>query len=306
MSQPLISVSSLIRGSWNDAHKHMKATARIALWLWIVIAIYQVAIYFLVPIRSLWAYSVPVFGWRFIILSLIAMVPALWLSVRFMRLVLSLDNNQAVPVQELNEVSGYVLPLLWILILMLIVDGVWMAVTMLIARNVILTIIAIIPIVFGIWISTCLKFSPFLLIEDNKRGVSALKASYTLIKGRWWAAFWRMLAPSVVFALPFYVVAIILSLVLRVFLPSIILRIVIDALAIFFLVPLVLIVSVKLFRSLKQTKMVEAPSVAPPPTTAPPAAPPIVPTRTVEPTPPTPPNEPAPPTQPTIPTAPVV
>ncbi len=57
------------------------------------------------------------------------------------------------------------------------------------------TILFVIP---GIWLSLALGFSHFSLLEDDAHGTKALRASYDLVKGRWWATFWRMFVPNLI------------------------------------------------------------------------------------------------------------
>ncbi|MDP2664964.1 MAG: hypothetical protein Q8O97_03430, partial [bacterium] len=48
-------------------------------------------------------------------------------------------------------------------------------------------------IIPGIAISIWLTLSPYVLFAENKRGLSALLASYNYMKGYWWAVFGRIL-----------------------------------------------------------------------------------------------------------------
>lgn len=57
-------------------------------------------------------------------------------------------------------------------------------------------ILFIIPaFLFAVWFG----FSLFAVIFEDKKPVEALKFSKGLVKGRWWGAFWRMLAPAFIF-----------------------------------------------------------------------------------------------------------
>lgn len=53
----------------------------------------------------------------------------------------------------------------------------------------------------GIWLSVLLGYSLLSLVEDGTRGLDALQASASLVKGRWWATFGRTLAAGLVVAL---------------------------------------------------------------------------------------------------------
>lgn len=60
------------------------------------------------------------------------------------------------------------------------------------------TLLLIIPgIIFSLWYS----FILYVLVLDDKRGWSALSASKALVSGRWWATWWRLFIPSLVFGI---------------------------------------------------------------------------------------------------------
>lgn len=59
-------------------------------------------------------------------------------------------------------------------------------------------ILLIIP---GIWLSVRLLFSNLVLIDEDKRGVAALKRSSELVKGYWWDVFLLNLVAGLVFGL---------------------------------------------------------------------------------------------------------
>lgn len=48
----------------------------------------------------------------------------------------------------------------------------------------------------GIWMSTIFTFAPLILLESGTRGMQALAASNELVKGRWWATFFRMIVSA--------------------------------------------------------------------------------------------------------------
>jgi hypothetical protein len=60
------------------------------------------------------------------------------------------------------------------------------------------TILLIIPgLIFSVWF----MFTFYIVVIEEKRGVEALKASKTLVTGRWWGILWRALLPGLVFGL---------------------------------------------------------------------------------------------------------
>lgn len=63
-------------------------------------------------------------------------------------------------------------------------------------------IMLVIPgIIFALWFT----FTTYAVIVDNKKTVEALKFSKSLVKGRWWGVFWRLLAPGVVFTVAIFI-----------------------------------------------------------------------------------------------------
>ena len=59
-------------------------------------------------------------------------------------------------------------------------------------------VLIIIP---GIYLAVAFAFSQVILVDQGIRGTQALAASRALVKGRWWASLWRLLAGGVVFGL---------------------------------------------------------------------------------------------------------
>jgi len=51
-------------------------------------------------------------------------------------------------------------------------------------------LIFIIP---GIWMSIIFTFAPIILLDSGLRGTQALASSIELVKGRWWATFFRII-----------------------------------------------------------------------------------------------------------------
>ena len=267
MSQPLISVGSLLRESWKDARKHMKSTVKLTVWMWAILSALMVVFYYFLPTQydSMTAgYVHPGAGlsiWA-IVLLIAVIIPVAWLGIRLVRLILALDKNQTLPSTEAKEAWNFFLPLLWI--------GIMMYVLVLIG-----SILLIIP---GIWLAISLCFSAYFLLEDNLHGKAALKASRALVRGRWWATFWRLLATGIVYGIAFAIVIGILSWILRaIYIPAIIIMVAMYALTYLFMVPIQMFVSAKLFHSLKANPVTSAPVQATVTAPTPPPAAPVVP-----------------------------
>ena len=69
-------------------------------------------------------------------------------------------------------------------------------------------ILLIIP---GIWLAGLLAFTGIVLIDEDKRGSAALKRSAELVKGRWWATFWRSLASGIIFGILMVLISLVLG-----------------------------------------------------------------------------------------------
>lgn len=66
------------------------------------------------------------------------------------------------------------------------------------------TILFIVPgIIFSIWYC----FTYYAILFEEKRGVAALSASKSLVSGRWWKIFWRLLAPAIFYSVIFVVIS---------------------------------------------------------------------------------------------------
>lgn len=64
-------------------------------------------------------------------------------------------------------------------------------------------VLLIIP---GIWLSVALGFACYALWDDGTKGWGAIKRSYQLVKGRWWATLIRLIVPHLLIALVWMVV----------------------------------------------------------------------------------------------------
>jgi hypothetical protein len=63
-------------------------------------------------------------------------------------------------------------------------------------------ILLIIP---GIWLSVALGFATYALWDEGTKGLGALKRSYQLVKGRWWATLVRLLVPHFLIGMVWFV-----------------------------------------------------------------------------------------------------
>lgn len=118
---------------------------------------------------------------------LVISLSTLWLSISFVRVIVArYENRDAGSIgTNLKEATSLVLPVILVSILtgLAVLGGL---------------ILLVIPgIIFSIWFA----FGFYALVLDNKRGTEALKHSKSLVAGRWWGVFWRLLAPALVFGI---------------------------------------------------------------------------------------------------------
>lgn len=123
----------------------------------------------------------------FAILSFVAVLFAVWISIRLMLTMLKLEAGQnPLPMgEESKKALSLFLPSIWIafLTLLIVIGG---------------TILFIIP---GIYLSVVLTYGQMILIDKGIRGTSAISASRQLIRGRWWDTFFNLSIGGFAFAM---------------------------------------------------------------------------------------------------------
>lgn len=103
-------------------------------------------------------------------------------------------------------------------------------------------------IIPGIIVSVWLSLSPYIVVEENQKGVAALKQSKSYITGHWWYAFLGYLYISAVVYIPLFLIGFILGFILPKEFASIAGNI-ISTIA----VPIILIYGYYLYQELKRT-----------------------------------------------------
>ncbi|MBT3538949.1 hypothetical protein HOF40_02975 [Candidatus Parcubacteria bacterium] len=131
------------------------------------------------------------FGLYSLLVFLLSLV-GFTISLSMIRVVAALYQNQPAPdlVPDLKSSLGLLLPAILVSILsgLAIVGGL---------------ILLIIPgIIFAVWF----MFSLHALMLDNKHTVDALKYSKSLVKGRWGEVLWKIILPTLAFALIFAII----------------------------------------------------------------------------------------------------
>lgn len=174
MNQPLIGIDKLLADSWNAMFKEWKSTLGWTLGLMFVPFLIQIA--FALPqiakpelAQSPLYQLVPVF--------LIWGATLYFMSglIRYF-----LDMKKEVTVSFTDVVS-----LFWIGLLM----------------TIILIPAFILFILPGIWLSVAFSMAMPVYLKEGKKGWQAIKTSYEIVKGRWWATFVRFLVPNLVYGI---------------------------------------------------------------------------------------------------------
>ncbi len=121
-----------------------------------------------------------------LILLIILAILGFWGTIAFMKVAQNLDQNQPLlPFkQQFLSIKKYLLPVFFITLvnIFLITLG---------------GILLFIPaVIFFVWY----YFSNYIVIFENKGGLSTLSESKNLIVGRWWAMAWRIGIPKIFFS----------------------------------------------------------------------------------------------------------
>lgn len=113
----------------------------------------------------------------FILFILCLMLPVIRLSLA----VLKMAKGESAGEMKWNTITPILLPSLVVCLLeaLLVLAG---------------YVFLILP---GIWLSVALGFSCYVFWDEGKKGFSAIKQSYQLVKGRWWATMVRLLVPGI-------------------------------------------------------------------------------------------------------------
>lgn len=179
MSHPLISFRDLIVTSWKQFIQDWKQTLEITIWL--------LAPAVLIFAGAFLANAIPQPAWSqfiFTLFSLAGFLFTLTIALRLEQFLLRKDRERKIVPKDIKPVTKELVIfflLIALLELLAIVGGLF---------------VFFLP---GIWLAVALMFSTYAFLEDGTRGVKALAASLALVKGRWWKVFWRTIVGSLVF-----------------------------------------------------------------------------------------------------------
>lgn len=174
MNLPLIGLDKLLADSWNAMFKEWKPTLGWTLGMTLVPLLINIA--FTLP-----QIAEPKLASN-IVYQLVSFVIVWSASLYFLSGLIRyfLDNKKEIRISFQNVVS-----LAWI--------GALMALILIPAF-----ILFIIP---GIWLAVAFSMAMPIYLNEGKGGWEALKTSYNIVKGRWWATFIRFLVPNLVYGI---------------------------------------------------------------------------------------------------------
>lgn len=125
-------------------------------------------------------------------LQLVMALLSIWVVIRLMQASLNIvdEKKELLSAEDSGKTWNFFWPLLitGLLQLLIILGG---------------SLLLILP---GIYLAVALAYSPLSIIDRNLKGMEAIKASYRLVKGRWWSVVWRETAAGIIFALGMMIV----------------------------------------------------------------------------------------------------
>lgn len=232
----LISIGQIIDRSWQHYTHNLKELLKISLWFFLIPLMLIIG-FFLAPDNLTYLPSgsmsaLAVFGLilRASASLIIAPVTAVWV---FLNLVIMIDNqvhNKKFDRSATNRRAWRLfLPYLWVTFLkylvivapfLLIVPGMALIFLNLLTESglivgtlsIFLTFLGtILAFIFVVKFSVELAFVKFDFVLADGRGPSTIRHSRALTRGRWWATFWRLVLPYLLFGLGFFIASWVLA-----------------------------------------------------------------------------------------------
>ena len=239
----LISIGQIIDRSWDHYSAFFKPLMKISLWAFTIPILVLIRI-LLVPSGEIMSLAYLFNGYGDVLLiigvifgiliSLIAVpVITIWIYINLVKAVESQNKKKPVSLKELRK-YGWVnfFSYLWVAILksvftalplLLLVPGMILIFTniyydggsfMGAVSNLVMLIGVVGALILIIMLGVQLGFSAFERLITNKLGMTAVKGSYALIKGRFWATLWRLLVPKLVFGVGVALLHVIIGLII--------------------------------------------------------------------------------------------
>lgn len=181
MKSPLISVSALIRSSWDRFLTNWKLHLEISVRFFLAMTLNVIALYAFLNSKTT-TYTELIIG---IILLIASFLVSTHTTIGAFDAIFKGETEKAP--STVSNAIGYKLFLPYLLVSILVFCAVIGGATLL-----------VLP---GIWLAVRLMFAPYVVIEEGKTGMDALTRSADLVDGRWWSLLWRLIASSVVFVL---------------------------------------------------------------------------------------------------------
>jgi len=120
-----------------------------------------------------------------LVVFIVSALFSLWVSIALMQTIKHAYKNE--PLEDWKKTISDNSYLIWPVFLTSLLTTILVVIG---------SILFLIPgLIFFIWY----MFTFYEVIFNNKRGLEALKASKSLVVGRWWAILWRILIPSLAF-----------------------------------------------------------------------------------------------------------
>lgn len=181
----LISVSELVKQSWQLYKNNFKSFFSVIIWLLPFVVVLSI----LETINKATANS---YSGLYSLITIADIIAVIVVNIVLIEAINKFYHNESVDIQELVKPAIYkAVGYVWIVIL----------VSLLVILGFFLLVIP--GIILGIWYS----FAEQVFILENTRGYSALKRSKELVKGYWWPVFWRWLGPTLFFGLIIVIVS---------------------------------------------------------------------------------------------------
>lgn len=236
----LLSVGSVIDQAWHHYTTHFLELMSISAWL-LVIAILNIVSSLLAPdtlqfsagAGALSAGNITgiiIYGITFLLL---APIVSIWVSNRLIKRTDEQLAGKPLNWGSLNQFGwhyffprllvGIMAALLLIAPLLLLAPGGALIGLASVTHSTAVSLLGMLLTFFGviaagvgcIYVAIKIFFTPFTLLLENHRGRAAVKASAALTRGRWWATFFRVAIPSVVFYIGVFTIQLVLLFVLR-------------------------------------------------------------------------------------------
>lgn len=179
MNNQLPSVRNLLGESWSQFKETWNESTKVSMWL-----LYLSLVSFGLALIEKLAPGIR--DWFFLIDIAVAVV-GIWVGIRITQAMLDIDAGKKLDLSTEAQKGAWKFfwPLIWVGLLQGIITlGGF--------------ILLVLP---GIYLAVALSFTQFYLLTENKRGLAALAASRALVKGRWWATWWRVFAGNIVLGL---------------------------------------------------------------------------------------------------------